>query len=256
VGDHEEVVLVVFDFGERARRDAVLDGERVKIKNAFEDEFDFFVGGLIKVDPENETLVAVDEAQRLELEVAADELALAKDERMDHERLSLNGGAREQAFFGGGDGGDEFLGRGGGEEGGAVDLVFEQFAEGAHDGEVVGGIRLGRAEHEDEADLFIGALAAADEVITATDGEGDGFDVLGARVGQRHGVADARGLEAIAGEEFAVKTVEVRHGGMISEQLGDLVERSGALGAFDIERDARRGEERGNFTSHTSNRNE
>jgi hypothetical protein len=34
------------------------------------------------------------------------------------------------------------------------------------------------------------------------------------------------------------------------------VERSGALGAFDIERDARRGEERGNFTSHTSNRNE
>jgi hypothetical protein len=80
--------------------------------------------------------------------------------------------------------------------------------------------------------------------------------VLGARVGQRHGVADARGLEAIAGEEFAVKSVEVRHGGMISEQLGDLVERSGALGAFDIERDARRGEERGNFTSHTSNRNE
>ena len=31
--------------------------------------------------------------------------------------MSLNGGAREQALFGGGDGGDEFLGRGGGEEG-------------------------------------------------------------------------------------------------------------------------------------------
>ena len=111
-------------------------------------------------------------------------------------------------------------------------------------------------EHEDQADLFIGALAAADEGIAATDGEGDGFDVLGARVGQRHGVADARGLEAIAGEQFTVETVEVGDGGMIGEQLGDLMERGGALGAFDIERDARRREERRNFAGHTSDRSE
>ena len=82
--DHEEVVFVVLDFREGTRRDAVLDGERVKIKNAFEDEFDFFVGGLIEIHPEDEALVAVDEAQRLELEVAADEFALAEDERMNH----------------------------------------------------------------------------------------------------------------------------------------------------------------------------
>jgi hypothetical protein len=34
------------------------------------------------------------------------------------------------------------------------------------------------------------------------------------------------------------------------------MERGSALGAFDIERDARRGEERGNFAGHTSDRSE
>ena len=38
-----------------------------------------------------------------------------------------------------GEGGDEGLGGFGGEEGGAVGGVAEEFAEGAHDGEVVAG---------------------------------------------------------------------------------------------------------------------
>ena len=215
VSDHEEVVFVVFDFRERARGDAVLNCERMKIKNALKNEFDFFVGRLIEVDPEDEALVAVDEAQRLELKVAADEFTLAEDERMNHWPGRLNRGGDLEAFFGGGNGGDKFLGRSGGEKGGAVALVFEQFTEGAHDGEVVGGISLGRAEHENEADLFIGSLAAADEGSAAADGKSDRFDVFGAGVGQRNGVADARSLESVAGEQFAVKTVEVGHRGMI-----------------------------------------
>lgn len=66
--------------------------------------------------------------------------------------------------------------------------------------------------------------------------------MFGARVGQRDGVADTGGFESIASKQFAIKTVEVGYGRVVDEESGHLVERGGALGAFDIERDARGGE--------------
>ena len=84
VRDDEEVVLVVLDLRQRAGRDAVLDGERVKLEDALEDALDFLVGGVVEVDPEEEALVGAHEPQRLALEVLADELAVAEDEGADH----------------------------------------------------------------------------------------------------------------------------------------------------------------------------
>jgi hypothetical protein len=84
VGDDEEVVFVVLDFRERAGRNTVLDGERVKLKNGFEDELPFLVGGFVEVDPEEEAFVSADEAERLALEVLTDEFAVAEDEGTNH----------------------------------------------------------------------------------------------------------------------------------------------------------------------------
>ena len=87
VRHHEQVVVVVLDFGEGTRSDAVLDGEGVEVENAFEDQLDLFVGGRFEIDPKDQALVAVDEPKRLKFEVAADELALAEDERVDHGKV-------------------------------------------------------------------------------------------------------------------------------------------------------------------------
>ncbi len=84
VHDDEEVLLVVLDLGQGAGRDAVLDGERVKLENALEDGLGLLGGGVGEVYPEDEALVAAHEAQGLELEVAADDFAVAEDKGLDH----------------------------------------------------------------------------------------------------------------------------------------------------------------------------
>jgi hypothetical protein len=84
VGDDEQVFLVVFDLGERARRHAILDCERVKLKHALEDVLDFLGSRIVHVDPEQQALVGAHETQRLEFKVLADHFAVAEDERADH----------------------------------------------------------------------------------------------------------------------------------------------------------------------------
>jgi hypothetical protein len=84
VGDDEQVVLVVLDLGEGAGRDAVLDGERVELKDALEDRLDLLVGRVVEIDPLDEPLVGIDEPESVEIEVALDQLAFVEDERADH----------------------------------------------------------------------------------------------------------------------------------------------------------------------------
>ena len=279
VGDDEEVVLVVLDLGEGAGGDAVLDGERVKLEDGFEDEFGFFLGGVVEVDPEEQALVGADEAEGFAFEVLADEFAVAEDEGADHRGGAWDGRRRfatkrrgerrenrvaagcarrprgpapelqPEFFLHRGEGGDEGFGGFGGEEGGAVGRVAEQFAEGADDGEVVAGFRLGGAEDEEEFhDLAVGV--ERDAGVAAADGEDDLLDVLGAGVGEGDGVAEAGGVEAVAGEEFFVEAGVVGDVDVAIEEAGDLVERGGALGALNAECDAGGSEERGDFAGH------
>lgn len=76
------------------------------------------------------------------------------------------------------------------------------------------------------------------------------FHVLGAGVGQGDGVAEAGGIEAVTGEQFLVEAGEIDDVGMAVEQVGDFVERGGALGAVHVECDAGRSEERSDFAGH------
>ena len=50
----------------------ILDGERMKLKNSFEDELPFLLSGVVEVDPEEETFVGAHEAEGLAFEVGAD----------------------------------------------------------------------------------------------------------------------------------------------------------------------------------------
>jgi hypothetical protein len=84
VGDEEQVVLVVLDLGQRAGRGAVLDRERVELEDALEDGLVSSSVGSARSTQTMRPLSAVDEPQGLELEILADELALAEDEGMDH----------------------------------------------------------------------------------------------------------------------------------------------------------------------------
>lgn len=65
------------------------------MKNAFEDGFDFFVGGVLKIDPEREAFIGAHEAQRLDLEIAADEFSFTEDERVDHAAFAEHPGRSE-----------------------------------------------------------------------------------------------------------------------------------------------------------------
>jgi hypothetical protein len=84
VRDNEQVVLVVLDLGQRIRRDAVLDRERVKLEDAFEDIFDLLGRGAVHIHPKQEPLVGADEPERLELEILPNQLAVAEDEGANH----------------------------------------------------------------------------------------------------------------------------------------------------------------------------
>ena len=86
--------------------------------------------------------------------------------------------------------------------------------------------------------------------MAAADGEDDLFHVLGAGVGQGDGVAEAGGVEAVAGEQFLVEAGEIDDVGMAVEQVGDFVERGGALGAVHMECDPGRSEKRSDFAGH------
>ena len=48
--------------------------------------------------------------------------------------------------------------------------------------------------------------------------------MLGAGVGQRDAIAQAGGVEPVAGKELGVKAVEILDGRMRDEELGDLIE--------------------------------
>ena len=84
VGDDEEVIFVVLDLGERVGRDAVLDGEGMKLEDGFEHEFRFFLGRVVEVDPEEQAFVGADESQGFAFEIGADEFAVTEDEGADH----------------------------------------------------------------------------------------------------------------------------------------------------------------------------
>src|ERR1019366_5759739 len=143
------------------------------------------------------------------------------------------------------------LGRGGGEQGGPGGIVAQQAAQGADDGEVVAGFGLGRAEHEEKPDDLAG-LVDDDARIAAADGEDDLADVLGAGVGQGDAIAEAGGIEPVAGEQPLVEAREVSDLRMTVEEAGNFIERCRPLRALQVKRDARGIEERGDFSSHGS----
>ncbi len=84
VGDHEQIVVVVLDFRQAAGRDAVLDGQRVEMKKGFQHRFDFLVGGIFQVDPNDETLVGLNEAKSFRFQIAAGDFTFAENEGMNH----------------------------------------------------------------------------------------------------------------------------------------------------------------------------
>ena len=55
--------------------------------------------------------------------------------------------------------------------------------------------------------------------------------------------ARAAGVETVTGQQFRVETLEVLHGGMSCQQLGDLIERRRAFGVSHLQGDAGRFEE-------------
>jgi len=96
VHDEEQIVVVILELGEGAGGDAVLDGERVKLKDIAEDEFDFRLGGVFEIDPEDEALVGAHDAEGFDFEATPDEFAVAENEGVDHaarRRIARGGGA-------------------------------------------------------------------------------------------------------------------------------------------------------------------
>jgi hypothetical protein len=63
----------------------------VELEDPFEDLFHLLGGGVLQVNPQREALVGPHDAQGLQLEVAADELSVAEDERVDHARKDRGG---------------------------------------------------------------------------------------------------------------------------------------------------------------------
>jgi hypothetical protein len=59
----EEIVLVVFDLGQAARCDAVLDGQGVEREDALQHLLDLLVSRILQVDPEVKSLVRTHDAQ-------------------------------------------------------------------------------------------------------------------------------------------------------------------------------------------------
>src|ERR1035437_2083787 len=170
-----------------------------------------------------------------------------KERIMDGARSGRDGGF----LLGRANDGDEFLRRGGGEQGGPGGIVAQQAAQGADDGEVVAGFGLGRAEHEEKPDDLAG-LVDDDARIAAADGEDDLADVLRAGVRQGDAIAEAGGIDPVAGEQLLVEAREVSDLRMTVEEAGNFIERCRPLRALQVKRDARGIEERGDFSSHGS----
>ena len=143
----------------------------------------------------------------------------------------------QEPGFGGEQDGAERLGAAGGEEGLAVGGVLEDFAENGDDLKVAHGIILRRAENEEEPDILI-AVLERDAARTAPDGEHEVGDVLGAGMGKGDLVAEASGVEPVAGEELVVESLVVGHVRMTVEQARDLVQRCGALAGLDRKENA------------------
>ncbi len=163
------------------------------------------------------------------------------------------GRSAAEIFLGGGDERGELSGRGGGEEGGAGGVNLEDFAERAHECEIVGRRSLRRADHKHQLHVLV-ATPEEHAGIAAAYGEHELFDVLGPGVGQGDLVAEAGGVKAVAGEQLGVETVEAGHVGMAGEKQGDLVQRGRALRALQPEADARRIEESGDEAGHKERR--
>ena len=151
----------------------------------------------------------------------------------------LRGDGCEEFFFGGDDCFDEDLRRLGFEEGFAIGGVFQNFAEGADDGEVVAWIGFWGAEDEHEAHGLV-AVFKVDALSAAADGEDDFLDVFSAGVRQRDLVAKTSRVETFAGEQLVVEALEVRDVGVAVEHARDFIERRSAFSAVYGERDARR----------------
>jgi hypothetical protein len=62
----------------------------MELENALENGLGFRGGGVGKVDPEDEALVAANKAEGLDLKVLADDATVAEDERLDHAACGLD----------------------------------------------------------------------------------------------------------------------------------------------------------------------
>jgi len=141
---------------------------------------------------------------------------LTRGEALRRSRSGDGGG--QEFILGGGDGLDESLGCIRAHECVAVGGVFQNFAEGADDGEVVAGIRFRSAEDEHQAHGLIPVLEMH-SLFAAADGEDDLLDVLGAGVGKGDFVAQftqvmsnlKTAIESIGGQpnQYAVLTIYV-----------------------------------------------
>lgn len=137
---------------------------------------------------------------------------------------------------------DERLGRFRAHQGVTIGGVFQNFAEGADDREVIAGIRFRGAEDEHQADVLI-AVFEEHAVVAAADGENYALNMFGARVRQGDFVAEASRVEAFAGEQLVIEALKIGDLRMAVEEARDLVESDGAFATLDGERDARRIEE-------------
>src|SRR3954470_5976910 len=85
-----EVIVVVLEFRERTVRDAVLDRERVKGENLFQDEFDFLFRRVREVHPHHHARLAAKRGERFDRWDRRYEFRVAIDEQVDHRRRRLS----------------------------------------------------------------------------------------------------------------------------------------------------------------------
>ena len=84
VCDQKKIVFVILDFWQTTGGNAVFDRERMELEYPLKDGFDFFVSGIVEIDPQNESFITAHQAQGLEFKVAAYQFTITEDKRMNH----------------------------------------------------------------------------------------------------------------------------------------------------------------------------
>src|SRR5688572_29842556 len=145
--------------------------------------------------------------------------------------------------------GDESFRSLSGEQRGAAGLVLDEAAERTNEDEVIGRIVLRGAQHEHELHVLV-AVLEMHTIRAAAHGQHDLLHVLGAGMRQGHFVAQAGGVEALAREELIVEARKIGDVGVVLKKPGDLLQRRGAFGALDREKDVLGDEQAGKTRSH------